>query len=100
MDDVWVSHNATITPGCKYIGRGAVIAAGAVVTKDVPAYAIVAGVPATIIRYRFDPEMQAAIEATRWWELDKKELAVLARNSPQVLMKPSADNLRKLSAKV
>lgn len=56
-DDVWVGHGAIIMAGNK-IGRGAVIAAGSVVTKDVPAYAIVGGVPAKIIRYRFTPEQQ------------------------------------------
>ncbi|PKO61112.1 MAG: chloramphenicol acetyltransferase, partial [Betaproteobacteria bacterium HGW-Betaproteobacteria-17] len=42
-DDVWVGHNATILPSVEQIGRGAVIAAGAMVTRDVPAYAVVAG---------------------------------------------------------
>lgn len=98
-DDVWVSHNATITPGCKHIGRGAIIGAGAIVTKNVPAYAIVAGVPATIARYRFDAETQAAIEATRWWELDKDALRVLVRTVPQVLLKPNAANMAELRAR-
>lgn len=97
-DDVWVSHNATITPGCKHIGRGAIIGAGAVVTKDVPAYAIVVGMPATVIRYRFPPEMQAAIEASRWWEMDKAELAALARRDPDLLLKPTVEKLTELSA--
>lgn len=95
-DDVWVSHNATITPGCKRVGRGAVIAAGAVVTKDVPPYAVVAGVPATIVRYRFAPETQAALEASRWWELDKAALADLARRLPDTVNKPTAENLAAL----
>lgn len=95
-DDVWVSHNATITPGCKRVGRGAVIAAGAVVTKDVPPYAIMAGVPATIVRYRFDPETQAALEASRWWELDKAALADLVRREPDTVHKPTAEKLAAL----
>jgi len=95
-DDVWVSHNATITPGCKRVGRGAVIAAGAVVTKDVPPYAIMAGVPATIVRYRFDPETQAALEASRWWELDKAALADLVRREPDTVNKPTAEKLAAL----
>lgn len=96
-DDVWVSHNATITPGCKRIGRGAIIGAGAVVTKDVPPYAIVAGMPATVIRSRFDAETQAAIEATRWWELDKAGLAELVKRAPDTVMKPTAAKLASLA---
>lgn len=52
-DDVWIGHGAQVMSGVK-IGQGAVIAAGAVVTKDVPPYAIAAGVPAKVIKYRFD----------------------------------------------
>lgn len=55
-DDVWIGYGATILSGV-HIGQGAVIAAGAVVNKDVPPYAIVGGVPAKIIKYRFAPEM-------------------------------------------
>ena len=92
-DDVWVSHNATITPSCKRVGRGAVIAAGAVVTKDVPPYAIVAGVPAAVVRYRFDPETQAAIEASRWWDLDKAALRALVQRAPETVNAPTAARL-------
>ncbi len=66
--DVWVGRNAIITASVKSIGNGAVVGAGAVVTKDVPAYAIVAGNPARLIRYRFSPRTIACIESTRWWE--------------------------------
>lgn len=55
-DDVWIGRNALIMSGVN-IGQGAVIAAGAVVTKDVPPYAIVGGVPARVIRYRFEEEI-------------------------------------------
>ena len=56
-DDVWVGHGVIIIAGVT-IGEGAVIGAGSVVTKDVPPYAVVAGVPAKIIRYRFDEQQQ------------------------------------------
>ena len=55
-DDVWIGYGATILSGVK-IGQGAVVATGAVVTKDVPEYAIVGGIPAKVIKYRFSPEV-------------------------------------------
>jgi acetyltransferase-like isoleucine patch superfamily enzyme len=55
-DDVWIGYGATIMSGVQ-IGQGAVVAAGAVVTKDVPPYAIVGGVPAKVIKYRFSDEL-------------------------------------------
>lgn len=96
-DDVWLSHNATITPGCKSIGRGAIIGAGAVVTKDVEPYAVMVGQPARKIRDRFDAETIAALEASRWWEKDKSWLAALVRDRPDAAFHPSADALRRLT---
>ena len=91
-DDVWLGHNAIITPGCKTVGRGAIVGAGAVVMKDVPRYAVMAGAPARIVRYRFSPETIAAIEATRWWELDKEALAAATRDVPEFLTAPTVDS--------
>lgn len=51
-DDVWIGARAIILPGCRHIGKGVIIGAGSVVTKDIPDYAIVGGNPARIIRYR------------------------------------------------
>lgn len=70
--DVWIGHSATILSGVN-IGNGAVIGAEAVVTKDVPPYAIVAGNPASIIRYRFSPEVIEFLLNLEWWHwrLDK-----------------------------
>ena len=55
-DDVWVGYHATILSGVR-IGQGAVVAAGALVNKDVPPYAVVGGVPAKVLKYRFSPDM-------------------------------------------
>ncbi|MDC5870133.1 CatB-related O-acetyltransferase [Vibrio europaeus] len=66
-NDVWIGQNVTLKPGIT-ISDGAVIAANAVVTKDVPPYAIVGGVPAKIIRYRFDKELVEKLLETKWWE--------------------------------
>jgi acetyltransferase-like isoleucine patch superfamily enzyme len=75
-NDVWIGANAVIIAGVK-IGNGAVIAAGAVVTKDVPPYAIAGGVPAKIIKFRFEPELIKKILESRWWE---KDLELLLKN--------------------
>ena len=66
-NDVWIGDRVTILSGCRLIGNGAVIAAGAVVTKDVPAYAIVGGTPARVIRMRFGQDRITEIEASEWW---------------------------------
>ena len=66
-NDVWVGAN-TIIPGGVHIGNGAIIAAGAVITRDVPPYAIVGGNPAAVIRYRFDDEQIQILLASQWWE--------------------------------
>ena len=64
----WLGANVLVLPGCRRVGRGAVVAAGAVLTKDVPDYAIVGGNPAKLIRYRFSPQGLADADATRWWQ--------------------------------
>jgi FkbH-like protein len=91
-DDVWLSHNSVILPSCKRVGRGAIIGAGSVVIDDVPRYAVVMGAPARLVRYRFTPEVIAAIEATEWWLLDKTELKRGSDAAPNFLVAPTVEN--------
>lgn len=72
-NDVWIGGYVSILPGVK-IGDGAIIAAGAVVTKDVEPYAIVGGVPAKRIRYRFDEETRELLLATKWWNWSHEKI--------------------------
>jgi acetyltransferase-like isoleucine patch superfamily enzyme len=67
-NDVWIGSNAIVI-GPVTLGNGSVIAAGSVVTKNVPAFAIVAGVPAQIIKYRFDEKTISNIQRKEWWNL-------------------------------
>lgn len=69
-NDVWIGNGVTILEGVS-IGDGAVLAAGSVVTKNVPAYAIVGGVPAKIINYRFTEEDINTIQTMRWYDQDE-----------------------------
>lgn len=66
-NDVWIGDGAMIMAGV-HIGDGAVVAAGAVVTKDVEPYAIVAGVPAKVLRHRFEPEQIEKLLRLKWWD--------------------------------
>ncbi len=72
-NDVWIGRSAIIMPGVK-VGDGAAIGAGAIVTKDVPAYAIVAGSPARLIRSRFLPHQIEQLQKIRWWDWSDEKL--------------------------
>jgi len=73
-NDVWVGARAIILSGVT-VGDGAVIGAGAVVTRSVPPYAIVAGNPARLLRYRFDETTIAALLEVRWWDWPDSKIA-------------------------
>ena len=73
-DDVWIGYGVIITNSCHNIGRGAVIGAGSIVTKDIPSYSIVAGNPAHLIRYRFNSDEIKEIENSEWWKKRPDEL--------------------------
>jgi virginiamycin A acetyltransferase len=73
-DDAWVGDRVIITPGCKRIGLGSVVGAGAVVTKDVPDFAVFAGNPARLIKYRFPEQICSLVRRSRWWLQPQGEL--------------------------
>ena len=86
--DVWIGYDATLMPGVT-IGHGAIIGSKAVVTKDVPPYAIVGGNPARVIRARFPEATVAKLLAARWWNWPAEDitarLAALTGEDPQAL---------------
>jgi acetyltransferase-like isoleucine patch superfamily enzyme len=77
-NDVWIGEGATVLAGLT-VGDGAVVGARAVVTKSVPPYAIVAGNPARILRYRFDEDIRERLLALRWWDWDDDEIRAQKR---------------------
>ncbi|ASJ06388.1 xenobiotic acyltransferase family protein [Thermococcus pacificus] len=92
--DVWIGANAVIMPGVR-IGNGAIIGAGAVVTRDVPDYAIAVGVPAKIKKYRFTEEIIEKLKEIEWWNFPVEYL-----KNPEVrkvlFSDPTPENLKKL----
>jgi acetyltransferase-like isoleucine patch superfamily enzyme len=72
--DVWIGDRAIVLPSVN-IGTGAIIGAGAVVTKDVPEYGIVVGSPARLVKKRFDDRVIEALLKWQWWQLSPAELA-------------------------
>ncbi|USK59573.1 CatB-related O-acetyltransferase [Peribacillus asahii] len=68
-EDVWIGSNSVVLSGVT-IGRGSIIGAGSIVTKDIPRYSIVAGNPAKVIKRRFPEHVISKLESSRWWEFD------------------------------
>lgn len=79
--DVWIGSEAMVLEGVN-VGTGAVIATRAVVVKDVPAYAIVVGFPARVVRFRYEPMMVERLLASRWWDVEIDELRTLPLDKP------------------
>lgn len=72
-NDVWIGYEATILSGVE-IGDGAIIGAKAVVTKDVPPYSVVGGVPAKQIKQRFDSETIQRLRQLKWWDWSQEKI--------------------------
>ncbi|MEM6505019.1 MAG: CatB-related O-acetyltransferase [Planctomycetota bacterium] len=95
-NDVWLGAGVFVKRGVT-IGDGAIVGAGAVVTKDIAPYQIVAGVPAKVIRERFDRQIADRLQASRWWDRDEAWLAEHAAFMPDILgflEKAEADSSR------
>lgn len=72
-NDVWIGRRCMVMDGVT-IGNGAIVAAGAIVTKDVPPYAVVGGVPAKVIKFKFPEEIINRLETIQWWNLSDEEI--------------------------
>jgi virginiamycin A acetyltransferase len=84
-NDVWIGYGALILSGVT-IGDGAVVGAGSVVTRSVPAYAVVTGNPARVVKYRFSKEKISVLLEMRWWDLPWK---MLREKVPWLMKEPA-----------
>jgi acetyltransferase-like isoleucine patch superfamily enzyme len=94
--DVWIGANAIIMPGIT-VGDGAVIGAGSIVTKDVPAYAIVTGAPAKIKKYRFTDEELQRVKALEWWNWSKETIKANVELFKQPITSESLKQLEQIN---
>ncbi|VVO84074.1 CatB-related O-acetyltransferase [Pseudomonas fluorescens] len=88
--DVWIGHSAMILEGVT-VGTGAIIATRALVAHDVPPYAIVAGIPAKVVKYRHAPELIEKLISSQWWDHDVELLKTLPLNDPHTTLALLAD---------
>lgn len=93
--DVWIGCRAVILSGVN-IGNGAVIAAGAVVSQDVPPYAVVGGIPAKIIKYRFSQDIINVLQKLEWQNLDKQMIQNHIENLYSPIDKCSAEEIKNI----
>lgn len=91
--DAWIGHSAMILEGVT-VGTGAIIATRSVVAHDVPPYAVVAGVPAKVVKYRHTPELISELLNSKWWDCDIDSLRDLPLNDPRAVL-PMLGELRK-----
>lgn len=85
-NDVWIGRNAVVRQGV-IVGNGAIIGANSFVNKDVPPYAIVAGSPARVIRYRFPQPIRESLEELRWWDWIPPQGEHLRYDEPELFIK-------------
>lgn len=87
--DVWIGRGVSILPTVHFIGDGAIIGAGTILTKDVPPYAIVVGNPGRVIKFRFSTNQISRLQDTKWWNWDRHQLAKYANGmrAPDVFLK-------------
>lgn len=83
--DVWIGQDVLLKGGI-HIGDGAVVAARALVTRDVPPYCIVGGVPARVIRPRFAPDIAERLQATQWWLAEPADIIDLPFDRPEAFL--------------
>jgi acetyltransferase-like isoleucine patch superfamily enzyme len=98
-NDVWIGANVTILHGID-VGNGAIIGAGSVVTKDVPAYSIVAGNPAKHIRDRFCSEIISKLQELKWWNCHPSIIDKAPNDSIESTIKYIENNYRKYNCEV